>query len=387
MKKRGGDIRKPVLLSMMAFAFAPCLLAAQDPFLTLDTVVQTNGQLQFNLNGEDSVTYVIEGSSDLQNWTPVLTNSDRPATRTITVDGSQNFGFYRVSRGPLPVFAGAIMARSNITFNGNYIVTDSYDSSNTNLFPGGLYNIMNRQDHGDVAVGNTNFIQLGNAGIMGKVWIEGGTIADVGLGPAGSVGSVAWVTGANTGFEGGPSSPYFVGDFRFCLPDVAVPFASGVPISPPAGGKTNTLSSGIYFYNGNFSVPNLADLQVGANQYAILYVTGNFSMTTQAMIEIQQGATLVLYVGGSSASFSTINNAGNDLNFLYYGLPGNSSISLAGNASYLGTIYAPEATVSLIGGGSITIDFSGALVCNSLISNGHVNVHYDENLARSGPQR
>jgi len=386
MKKGGGAI-KPVLLSIIALAFVPRLLAAQDPFLTLDMVVQTNGQLQFNLNGEDSVTYGIEGSSDLHNWTPVLTTSGQPAIRTITVDDSQNFGFYRAIRGPLPYFAAAITARSNITFNGNYITTDSYDASDTNDFPGGLWNAMHRMDHGDVAVANSS-ISIGNAGIMGKVWIEGGTIVGVvnGMGPEGSVGDVAYVTSGSTGIEN-PFSNFVSDDFRFCLPDVLVPYTSGAAISPPTAGKTNTLSTGMYYYNGDFSIPNNADLQVAPYSSIALYVTGSFSMTSLAKIDIQPGGTLVLYVGGSSASFTTINNSGNDINFQYYGLPGNTSVRLAGNVSYLATIYAPEANITVSSGGTNPMDFEGALVGSSFLLNGHINVHYDENLVRVGPQR
>lgn len=381
--KKGGGVLKPVFAGVMAFAFVPCLWAAQDPFLTLNTVVQTNGQLQFNLNGEDSVSYVIEGSSDLLNWTPVLTNSDPSATRTITVNGSQNFGFYRASRGPLPLFAGAITAKTSITLNGNSIFTDSYDSSDTNLFPGGIYYSSNRMDHGDVAVG-TSLLSIGNADIMGTVWIDG-TVLNVesAIGPDGAVGDVPFVTGGGTGLE---SANFAVLDFRFCLPDVSVPFTSGGAISPPALGTTNTLTTGMYYYNGNFSIPNSAALQIAPYSYVILYVTGNFSMSL-ASINIQQGGTLLLYVGGSSTTFTAMNNSGTDFNFQYYGLPANTNITFGANGTYAGTFYAPEANIKISGGGSTLLDFSGAFVANSFNVNGHVNFHYDENLARSGPQR
>ena len=371
--------QKQLAVGLIVWAFASAAFASADPFLTLNSTVQTNGQLQFNLNGEDSVTYVIEGSSDLQNWTPVLTNSDQPATRTITVDGSQNFGFYRASRGPLPLFAGAITARSNLVLEGSGVYTDSYDSSKTNLFPGGLYNPSNRMDHGDVAVG-TNFISIVNAEVMGKVWIDGGTIADVELGPISSVGDVPWIMGGGTGFE---SPAFFTNDFRFCLPDVEVPFTSGQAISPPTAGNTNTLSSGMYFYNGNFSIPSGADLQVGPNQSVILYVTGNFTMSISAKIDIQPGGTLLLYVAGATASFGQIDIQGTDLNLQYYGLPRNANITFGGNAAFLGTIYAPEATVTLDG----LADLTGAIVANSVHLNADASVHYDEALARIGPQR
>ena len=362
---------KRLAMGLTTFAFAFSLFAAADPFLTLDSTVQTNGQLQFNLNGEDSVTYMIEGSSDLSNWTPILTNSDQPATRTITVDGSQNFGFYRASRGPLPLFAGAITARSNITMEGTGVYTDSYDSSDTNDFPGGLWNATNRLGNGDIAVGNgsVNSVNILNSKVMGKVSTQGGTIANVALDPQSSIGDVAWVTGGNTGWE---SPAYFRNDFRFCLPDVSVPYTSGLPLPPPA---TNgiVLSSGQYLYNGNLNIPLLVTGQV------FLYITGSFS----AGINIQTNASLTLVVGGSSATLSTVNNTGNALAFQYYGLPGNTNVLTGGSFPVVGTVYAPEATVTLSG----SANFSGALVGNSVRLFSEVSVHYDENLARSGPQR
>lgn len=377
--KKGGGVLKPVFAGVMAFAFVPCLWAAQDPFLTLNTVVQTNGQLQFNLNGEDSVSYVIEGSSDLLNWTPVLTNSDPSATRTITVNGSQNFGFYRANRRPLPLFAAAITARSNITAEGIDIITDSYDSSDTNDFPGGVWNATNRMDHGDVA--GSSLISILNSKIMGKVWTEGYFLTNVDLGPDGSVGDVAWVMGGYAGFE---SYNFVVDDFRFCLPDVAVPYTSGLPL-PFIVTNTYVLSSGQYFYNGNLSITSSRNILITGS--AFLYVTGNFTMQSAAAITIQTNAGLTLVVGGSSATLSTINNAGNALAFQYYGLPPNTNITFGGNTTHLGTVYAPEANVTMSGGGNNPFDFSGSVVCNSFKAIGLVNVHYDENLARVGPQR
>jgi hypothetical protein len=79
------------------------------------------------------------------------------------------------------------------------------------------------------------------------------------------------------------------------------------------------------------------------------------------------------------------NEGGNATNFMYYGLPGNTDIKLAGNASFTGTIYAPEANLSLNGGGNDTTDFIGASVTATATLDGHFNFHYDESLSKSGP--
>src|SRR5947209_6836078 len=94
-------------------------LAAQDLCLCLGLPVWTNNQVQFVLTGELGVAYVIESSADLQNWAPVLTNSDYGIMRVITLDPQAGAAFYRAKRGWLPLFAGALIAQQAITNGGN----------------------------------------------------------------------------------------------------------------------------------------------------------------------------------------------------------------------------------------------------------------------------
>jgi hypothetical protein len=121
----------------------------------------------------------------------------------------------------------------------------------------------------------------------------------------------------------------------------------------------------------------------------VLYVTGNFSMSGGAQITLGPGATLKLYVAGSSGSIggNGVINPGWALNFIYYGLPSNTSLSFAGNAAFTGAIYAPNADFSLNGGGNNTYDFVGASVTKTATMNGHFNFHYDEALSKFGPMR
>ena len=150
------------------------------------------------------------------------------------------------------------------------------------------------------------------------------------------------------------------------------------------------LSSGDYLVNGNFSVGNNETLYVSGPTR--LYVTGNFTMQGQngSYITISPGATLQLYVGTTdgpsvSTTLLNVNNAGNASNFQYYGLPNNTSVTWSGNATYTGTVYAPEAQFTLTGGGNgNTSDYQGSCIVSSVVMNGHFSFHYDENLKRSG---
>jgi hypothetical protein len=77
-----------------------------------------------------------------------------------------------------------------------------------------------------------------------------------------------------------------------------------------------------------------------------------------------------------------LNENANATNFFYFGLPGNTNLSMRGNGSFTGVIYAPDAALTISGGGSDVMDFVGASVTSTVTMNGHFNFHYDENLGR-----
>jgi hypothetical protein len=64
-------------------------------------------------------------------------------------------------------------------------------------------------------------------------------------------------------------------------------------------------------------------------------------------------------------------------------LPGCASISYSGGSDFTGTIYAPEADISLTGGGATAMNFSGALTANSIKLSGNYQFHYDQALCGS----
>jgi len=46
------------------------------------------------------------------------------------------------------------------------------------------------------------------------------------------------------------------------------------------------------------------------------------------------------------------NPSGQAKNFQYFGLPSNKTINFSGNATFAGVIYAPQADLTMSGGGS-----------------------------------
>src|SRR6266446_7609172 len=65
-----------------------CLHAVslQDAGVKLGLAAWTNNQAQVTLSCESGVSYVIESSTDLQAWTPVVTNSDASIARVFAID-------------------------------------------------------------------------------------------------------------------------------------------------------------------------------------------------------------------------------------------------------------------------------------------------------------
>jgi hypothetical protein len=140
---------------------------------------------------------------------------------------------------------------------------------------------------------------------------------------------------------------------------------------------------------GNYQVSSLGmngqdELLVRGD--TVLYITGEFSMTGNTKITILPGASLKVYVAGDvNLSGNGIMNLNEDATkFSIYGLPTCDEIDISGNASFTGTIYAPQADVDLNGSGSSIYDVVGAVVAKSAKFNGNFQFHYDERLGRVG---
>lgn len=285
------------------------------------------------------------------------------------------------------MFMKAMVAKGTINMNGNNIRTDSFDSANTAYSSGGQYDPTKAKDNGDVATnsGLANSLNVGNANIFGRVGTgPGGSIS---IGSNGAVGSRAWQNAGNTGIQAGWSA----NDMNVAFPDVGTPFSGGysTPTSGTVDGNNYTyvLNSGNYQLN-SLSMSGQNKLIVTGN--AVLYVTGNLSMSGQSQIILKDNASLKLYVAGSSASIGgngVMNPSGNASKFSYWGMPSNTSLAYSGNAAFIGTVYAPNASFSLSGGGNNGLDFVGSSVTATVLFNGHFSFHYDELLGRTGPSR
>jgi hypothetical protein len=281
------------------------------------------------------------------------------------------------------IYRGAMAARFNIDLKGNYITTDSFDSLDPDHSNNGLYDAAKRKDNGDVA-STDGFVNVQNADIMGMLYT--GPDGSYQVGSSGSVGDLGWVLGGHNGLQPGR----YKNDFNMDFPDVLPPYPTGlIPTGKEVGGTNYLwiLGNRNYLYDAVGGAKLQSGDKVLVVGRARLYVTGDFLMSGDASITIMPGAGLELYVGGAKADITLVNNQGLCGDFTYYGLPGNTSISLSGNNVFLGTFYAPNGDLTLSGGGSTDTDFQGSCSVRTVTMNGHFNFHYDENLKRKGPVR
>ncbi|HYE30717.1 MAG TPA: hypothetical protein VEH27_04770 [Methylomirabilota bacterium] len=288
------------------------------------------------------------------------------------------------------LWAKGMVAKGLIELNGNGIRTDSFDSTDPTASTGGMYDPTKARDNGDIATNLqvTDGLNVWNADIYGKASTgPGGTVK---IGPNGSVGPMEWHAAGKKGIAPGWSND----DMNVQFPDVRAPWTGGA-FSVNGTGATVAgisydfiLGTGNYEANGTMNLNNKKMLITGN---AVLYVKGDFSVSgNNGGIYIAPGAKLAMYVNGSSTSIAgngVVNATGNALNFQYYGLPSNTSLSMGGNATFIGSIYAPQAAMVMNGGGSTVTDFVGASITGSVKMNGHYNFHYDEGLGKWGPWR
>lgn len=293
-----------------------------------------------------------------------------------------NQKFWRVKPMPGPLFNYAILATDLVDLGGSDRI-DSFNSTNDMESTRGRYDPAKATDRAVIAtVSKTpGDLNLGNADIYGSVASgPGGTVS---LGPNGNVGSVSY--NYNPANAGTIEPGHFRDDFQVVLPDAKLPDPFG-PAFAPSAGQVSGIAYTYVFGDADYVMPSLS---IATNQKAIttgrarVYVRGNVNISGQAYLAISAGASLELYVGGTNVTIAGggIINPGNATDFMYFGLSANTNVNISGSASFVGTIYAPNAVVTLIGNG----EFSSAIVGRSVTFIGTMDFHFDESLKTAGP--
>ncbi len=162
------------------------------------------------------------------------------------------------------------------------------------------------------------------------------------------------------------------------IPDAQLP--SGLASAYNLGNVSNSIG----IYGGSWRMSSL-DLRhseyMQINGHVRIYVSGNTTVSGSARFIIQPGATLEFYSGGSImiAGNGVVNLTDRAINNRFYGLNSSTTWSIAGNGQWVGTVYAPNARVRLLGGG-VNGDMSGSIIGKSITLDGQVSFHYDESL-------
>jgi hypothetical protein len=282
----------------------------------------------------------------------------------------------RVVTTNVPLYSAAIVARGNINMNGNNIVTDSFDSGIAGLSNNGRYDPTRASTNGDVA-------SLG-----GVINVNGGDIhGDLYLGP----------TADNTIRNNGSISGNVYTDFNADVSQVTLPYSTGwLPaLSLPGGTNINGINYDYYFStSGDYSISASTlsgNIYIEAGANVRLKILANTFSPDLIRVAAAGGVSgnLQIYMTGSTFTLSghSVVDGGRAEHLSYYGLPANTTINFTGNASFTGTIYAPNANLKLGGGGSDNYDFVGACITRSVTMNGHFSFHFDEALLRDGPAR
>src|SRR5262249_17193821 len=134
------------------------------------------------------------------------------------------------------------------------------------------------------------------------------------------------------------------------FPDISAPNPNWLP----AQTANLTVDGVTYTYafpnSGDYSLSSSSGgIYVGPGANVRLKIAANFNADSIRVAGTNRSGNLKLYMFGASFTLSgdaTVDN-GNPANFNYFGLPANTAITFSTNSLFDGTIYAPEADVTI----------------------------------------
>jgi hypothetical protein len=266
-----------------------------------------------------------------------------------------------VRRGRQNVGALGIFSDSDLTVPNNALI-DGYDSAE------GGYAEQAAEDH--------HLVELARVGSNGNVYVNEGRsgdtriLGDVTPGPSGSLHTAGspTITGETDGSAG-----------LIDLPDVVVPPAivgpgvsqgAGAPLVVPAGrfgAEFMTLAANSeVVLRGPLDLV-LGDLSVGPGA-ELVFDTANGPVNVYVSDAFELDTTAVLTTGQEDASLVSLNASGT------------APLALDCAGAFYGSIYAPQATVSV----SASFELYGSVVSKSLALAPGSKLHYDEHLVEAG---
>ena len=292
-------------------------------------------------------------------FVPSPINANTYISRTAKIKGTNQ-----------PMFTFAFAAVTQIDMNGNGVAADSFNSSLPSLSTNGQYDPTKTSTNGNVAsvLGPVDF---------GQHSIQGNLL----LGPT-----------ATSTVPSSQVSGTIATDFNAYFPDVVLPTTSWLPASTTLlGGLLSGLIGYDFKTSGDYYIATSSNIQVEPGVTVRLRVDAlNFNPANIHIVSSNGvSGTLVIYqVAGTSTMNGNVTvDSGRARNFYYYGLPGVTGITYGGTSAFVGVVYAPEANLTLNGGGNNNGLIGSSLTKSIIAMNGHYNFHFDEDLLNSGPSR
>ena len=273
------------------------------------------------------------------------------------------------------LWGNGVVAKGLLTFSGNANI-DSYDSN------AGVYNsATNRSDLCGVATTSTAVDPV----VVGSSAMIYGYVSTGGGEPV--VGTGGRIYGVTTPSATLVDTTRIRHDFVANLPDVTAPAGTATSLSSISSTITLPRSGDTAGANGRYLYTTSAISMESHDTVKItgpvdLIVTGNISITGNAGLVIGgTGATspsLNIYCPGAIelGGTSALNATNKPATLTVWGTaPAGSTqtVNITGTTDFLGTIYAPNAAVTLTGNG----ETNGALIGNTVTVAGSGAFHYD----------
>ncbi len=293
---------------------------------------------------------------------------------TLTVAKAVQVDLRRRSR-----FAMGLVARNQITFNGNVASVDSWNSEfNPDGTPRGSpvpYAPAYKRDSGSVgstsvAVGS---VAINNADIWGFASVGGSSSSGVSVGTNGIIGPF----GSPSGYV---DTTRVATDFTANFDTVSNP-TSAIDIGAVGATLGGAGITATYRFAGaitnSFTVKgHITLILTGAGD--VLKLNGGGDTLT-----IDAGSSLTIYTAGdiNLTGGGVVNPNAQASSLQIYGTHATSQdIALGGGSQFNGVVYAPNGNVKIHG----NPDVMGSIVANNITVVGNSKFHYDEALANFG---
>ncbi len=278
------------------------------------------------------------------------------------------------------LFSMGLVAKNQITFNGNNASVDSWssdpDNDNGSVTAAVPYSASVRTDRG--SVGSTsvavNSVLINNADIWGFASV-GGSSSGLSVGVNGSVRGSTTPVGTNV------DTTRVATDFTANFDTITAP-GTGTTLASMGSTLGTAGLTATYRYNGTID----RDLTVSGTVTLILTAlppNNAISLAGNTGIKLAAGSSLIIYTAADVkiTGNGLLNSSSSPATFQLWatGTSG-QTIELAGNGALKGIVYAPNATVKINGNG----DVMGSIVANNITVVGNAAFHYDEALANWG---